>query len=350
MKNADHIHTNDNPWGSDKPRQKSQKDRGSKNNNVDYIFSRGGGSGGGNGDMPFNMPQKNIIWIAIVGLIGIWLISGFYQVNPDEEGLVLRFGKWEKTTQPGWHYHLPYPIERVLKPKVTATNQIEIGFTNKDESLMLTGDRNIVDVSVIVQWRIKNARDFLFNIRDTRHTIKAVTESVIREIMGQTPIDVTFAEGRADIQSQAKERVQQILDHYQSGVQITEVNLKEVNPPQSVIDSFRDVDRAYAQQESKINEAETVRNKVVPQARGESAKILEQAIAYKNAVIAKAQGEVAQFKAVLKEYEANPGIIKKQMYFDTMEKVLQKAHKVILNGDAAKGVLPHMKLPALTTK
>lgn len=159
---------------------------------------------------------------------------------------MLRFGRLARTAEPGWHYHLPYPIEQVIKPKVTQTNQIVIGMGNPEESLMLTGDRNIVDVTVIVQWHIKNAQDFLFNIRDPERTIKIVTESAIRDIIGQMPIDLTFAEARAEIQDRAKELVQKILDSYGSGVRVTEVNLKDVNPPQPVIESFREVDRAFS--------------------------------------------------------------------------------------------------------
>lgn len=227
------------------------------------------------------------------------------------------------------------------------TNQITIGFGNPDESLMLTGDRNIVDLSVIVQWHIKDPEEFLFNIRNPQQTIKAATESAIREIIGQTPIDSTFAEGRAEIQEQARQDVQKILNSYKAGINVTEVNLKDVNPPLSVIESFREVDRAYSDQERMLNEAETYRNDVVPKARGEAAHIVEDANGYKASAIAQAQGGTAHFKALLKEHAKNPTLMERRLYYETMERALKDANKVIVDAKGAHGVLPHMQLPAV---
>lgn len=286
----------------------------------------------------------------IVCLLGtLWLLSGFYQVNPDEQGLVLRFGRWVQTTEPGWHYHLPSPIEQVLKPRVTLTNQIPIGEANGEDSHMLTGDRNIVDVGVIVQWHIRNAPDYLFNLREPEQTIRAVTESVIREIMGRMPIDHTFAEGRAEIQQQAKEHVQKILDSYHAGVQITEVNLSGVNPPPPVIESFREVDRANADRERLFNEAESYRNDVVPKARGEASHIVQDALAYKEATIARAQGEASRFLSIGAEYAKNPDSVKKRLYYETMERVYKDASKILMPSKGAP-FLPHMAIAAATPK
>lgn len=294
--------------------------------------------------LPFK-DSGSILWIAGILLAGAWLISGFYQVNPDEEGLVLRFGRLVQKTTPGWHYHIPFPVEKVLKPKVTTTNQITIGFGDTDESLMLTGDRNIVDVSVIVQWNIKNAEEFLFNIRQPEQIIKAVTESAIRDIIGQILIDRAFAEGRTEIQLKAKELVQEILDRYGAGVTITEINLKDVNPPQSVIESFREVDRANSDQERMINEAESYRNKKIHESRGQAAEIIAQGQAYKESILAKASGETGRFLLVAAQYAKSPQIMRTRLYLEMMEKVLESGQKILMEGKNA--VLPHLALPPL---
>jgi membrane protease subunit HflK len=341
MKSAGTRLHHDGPWGNPQNqeegfRPKEKLDSFFKSPQFDQFFSGGNKS----------------LW-AIVGIVflGAWIGSGFYQVNPDEEGIVLRFGKWIRTTEPGWHYHLPYPVEVVLKPKVTTTNQINIGFGSQDESLMLTGDRNIVDASVIVQWHIKDAGKYLFNLRDPQETIKAVTESALREIIGQTPIDSTFAEGRAEIQQSARALVQQILDSFQAGVQVTAVNLKNVNPPQPVIEAFREVDRAYSDQERLLNEAETYRNDIVPKARGEASQILADGKGYQESIVAQAKGSTQRFLSVLKEYKKAPAVTSQRLYLETMEKVLQEANKVIMDSKAApQGMLPHMALPTLQNK
>jgi len=328
------IFTMDNPWGG------SSSNKGPKEENV-FHFKKPSFQ-----NMPFGNPLTTFI-VAVGALLCLWLLSGFYQVNPNEEGLVLRFGALVRTAQPGWHYHLPYPIEEVLKPKITQTNQINIGMGNTDESLMLTGDRNIVDVMVIVQWHIKDAKDFLFNIKEPEKTIKAATESAIRDIISQMPIDFTFAEGRSEIQDKAKILVQKILDHYHAGVQITEVNLKDVNPPQPVIESFREVDRAYADQERMFNEAEAYKNDVVPRARGDGAKIVQDGHAYRDSLIAQANGDTQRFLSMLKEYKKAPDITKQRLYFESLEKIFSKAHKVFVDSKHSAPILSHMALPAI---
>lgn len=328
------INMNEGPWGSKSPWSGS---KGSGGSNVENLFRNGGPS------FPFG--NKILYSICAVLIVLFWLGSGLFQINPDEEGLVLRFGALDRVAMPGWHYHLPFPVEQVWKQKVTTTNQITIGFGKGDESLMLTGDRNIVDASVIVQWHIKNAEDFLFNIRDPQNTVKAATESAIREIIGQTDIDETFAEGRAEIQIKARVLVQKILDSYAAGIQITEVNLKDVNPPPPVIESFREVDRAYADQERMYNEAQAYYNDVVPRARGEGAGITERGESDKASAIAKAEGEVAGFN-VFREAKKTDSTLEDRLYLETMEVILQDAHKVIVQGK--NNVLPHMAIGALT--
>ncbi len=329
------IHMNESPWGS----KKSWSSNGpSKGPNIEELFKGGGPS------FPFR--NRVLYSVIIVLCAALWLGSGLYQINPDEEGLVLRFGALNRVTGPGWHYHLPFPVERIWKQKVTTTNQITIGFGNPDESLMLTGDRNIVDASIIVQWHIKDAEAFLFNIRDPQHTVKAATESAIREIIGQTPIDETFAEGRAEIQEKARTLVQNILDSYGAGIQITEVNLKDVNPPPPVIESFREVDRAYADQERMFNEAQAYYNDVVPRARGEAAKLTEQGIADKASAIAGADGEVARFNA-FREEKKSDSTLEDRLYLETMENILKDARKVVVSSHTG-AFLPHMAIGALT--
>lgn len=330
------INMNEGPWGSKSP---WSGNKSSKGPNVENLFKNGGPS------LPFG--NKVLYSVGAFLLILFWLGSGLYQINPDEEGLVLRFGALERVASPGWHYRLPFPIEQVWKQKVTTTNQITIGFGNQDESLMLTGDRNIVDASIIVQWHIKNAEDFLFNIRDPQNTVKAATESAIREIIGQTPIDATFAEGRSEIQIKARALVQEILDSYGAGIQITEVNLKDVNPPPPVIESFREVDRAYADQERMFNEAQAYYNDVVPRARGEGAGITEKGESDKSTAIAIAEGEIARFNA-FREAKKVDSTLEDRLYLETMESILQDAQKVIVNGKN-NPILPHMPIGAIAS-
>jgi membrane protease subunit HflK len=323
-----------NPWDiPSSPKKEPEKKSGDFFENVPPLFRD-----------PHE--KKPFIIGGIALLILGWLLSGFYQVNPDEQGIVLRFGKWTETTKEGWRYHLPYPIEQVLKPKITVTNQINIGFGSLDESLMLTGDRNIVDLSFTVQWRIQDPIEFLFNIRDIEKTIKCAAESVMRDTVGQIPIDRTLAEGRSDIELIVQEKLQALLAQYKSGVMITRVSLKKVDPPQQVIEDFLEVERAQSDQGRIINQAQAYHNEVLPKARGEAAEILASARGYKEALIAKAEGEAKRFSALAKEYEKEPKLMKKRLLNETLETVYKNSKKVIV--DQKSGVLPHMALPAIT--
>lgn len=333
------IFKNSGPWGDesgqDQVQQPSKKSSSEKPEfNLNSLFNKD----------PNDM--RSIGMILGVFLIGGWLLSGFYQVNPDEQGIVLRFGKWIDTTEAGWHYHLPYPVDKVVKPKITVTNQINIGFGSKEESMILTGDRNIVDLSFVVQWRIKDPIAYLFHIRDTETTIKQASESVMRDTVGQMPIDTTFSEGRVEIETIVKRKLQELLDEYGAGVYITEVNLKNVDPPEQVVDAFYEALRADSDRERYINQAEAYANDVLPKARGEAAKIIAAAEGYREAVIAEAEGSASQFLAILKEYKKHPEIMKKRLYNETMEHVLEKAEKIVMSSKN-QGILPHMQLPAL---
>jgi modulator of FtsH protease HflK len=292
----------------------------------------------------------------IIGLIllVVWLASGVYIVQPDEQGVVLRFGQFVNTTPPGINYHLPWPIESVVTPTVTRENQINIGYgTDPDtgattdipeESLMLTGDENIVDINFSVFWLIKDAGDYLFKVEDPDAAIKAVAESAMREVVGRSQIELILTKDRQPIQDDVQKLMQQILDSYGAGVSITRVQMQKVDPPSQVIDAYRDVQAALTDQERMRNEAQAYANKVVPEARGDAARIIQQAEGYKQQVIAEAQGEAARFLSVYEEYKKAPEVTRKRIYIDTMRDVLSNMNKVILE---KSGVVPYLPLPAI---
>lgn len=262
---------------------------------------------------------RGILLIVVIA-IAIWLGTGFYRVQPDEQGVELVFGRWTDTTVPGLQYNWPAPIGTVYTPKVTKVNRTEIGYRSggdyargtgvrnvANESLMLTGDENIIDIDVTVLWRISDAGAYLFQIQYPEDTLKSVAESAVREIIGKTPIQFALTEGRARIEQDVAELIQQILDQYQAGIEVTQVQLQKVDPPQQVIDAFRDVQAARADQERLQNEAEAYRNDVLPRARGEAEKLIQEAEAYRQQVVADAEGNAARFKSVLTAYNAAQG-------------------------------------------
>ncbi len=247
---------------------------------------------------------KKPVGLILIILAFVWLASGLYRVGPDEQGVVLRFGKFVKTTQPGLHYHIPIPVETVQTPKVTKVNRIDIGFRSErdsgfsqgggvadvpQESLMLTGDENIVNIDFSVFWVIKDAGKFLFEIQDPEGTVKAAAETAMREVIAKSKIQPVLTEGRAQIEIETQEIIQSILDEYNSGIQITQVQTQKADPPDQVIDAFRDVQAARADMERSKNEAEAYANDVIPRARGEAAKIMQAAEAYKQKVVAQAE-------------------------------------------------------------
>ena len=314
-----------------------------------------GGAGGG-----FGGNRRGLVLIPLV-VIAIWLASGFYRVQPDEQGVVLRFGEWIKTTQPGLNWHFPSPIETVFTPKVTRVNRVEVGFISPSElgrdgasrdvageSLMLTGDENIVDINFVLLWQIKDAGQFLFNIRDPEPTVKAVAESVMREIIGKTPIVEATTEGRGAIELAAREQTQQILDDYAAGILVNQVQLQKVDPPSEVIDAFRDVQRAQADRERAQNEAEVFANDILPRARGEAERLLQEAQAYRQEVVARADGDAQRFVAVYDEYVKAQDVTIRRIYLETMEDVLRDMNKVVIDSSASgAGVVPYLPLPEL---
>jgi len=289
-------------------------------------------------------------------------LSGLYRVLPDEQGVVLRFGKFVSTTQPGLNYHIPYPVETALTPKVTKVNRIDIGFSSasdsgrtsgvadvSEESLMLTGDENIVNIDFSVFWVIKDAGQFLFKIQSPTETVKAAAETAMREVIAKSKLQSILTEGRSKIEMETQEIAQGLLDEYESGIQITQVQTQKADPPDQVIDAFRDVQAARADMERSKNEAEAYANDVIPRARGEAAKILQEAEAYKKQVVAAAEGEASRFVAIYNEYTKAKQVTQERMYLETMEKVLADIDKVIIDRKAG-GVVPYLPLPELTKK
>src|SRR5262245_25686095 len=311
-----------------------------------------------------NLGTKGFVLIALAAL-AIWGVSGFYRVEPDELGVVLRFGKYVRDAQPGLNYHLPYPIEAVLTPKVTQRRRIDVGMrlvedlrrgntmrNVPEESLMLTGDENIVDVDFSVLWLIKpnGAGDYLFNIQNPEGTVKAVAESAMREVIGRGLIQPILTGARQTIEGEVQELMQKTLDQYGSGIQVSQVQLQKVDPPAQVIDSFRDVQAARADAERAQNEAQTYANRRLPEARGEAAKVLQAAEAYREQTVAEATGQTARFVKVYEEYKKAPDVTRQRLYLETMERVLGGTDKIIMDSGNGTGVVPYLPLSELSRR
>src|SRR5882672_9273751 len=313
--------------------------------------------------LPGNLGGKGLSLI-VLAAIAIWGLSGFFRVEPDELGVVLRFGKFVREVPPGLNYHLPYPIESVLTPKALRVNKIDIGMlvvedlrrgrTIRDlpeESLMLTGDENIVDVDFSVLWKVKlnGVGDYLFNIQQPEGTVKAVAESAMREVVGRSNIQPILTGARQNIETAVQELMQTTLDHYGSGIQITQVQLQKVDPPAQVIDSFRDVQAARADLERAQNEAQTYANRVVPEARGKAAQITQAAEAYREQTVAEAKGATSRFLQVYDQYKKAPEVTRQRMYLETMERLFSGTDKIILDSGGAQGggIVPYLPLNEL---
>lgn len=303
-------------------------------------------------------------WIGIgaVVLLGLWAASGIYRVQPDEQGVVMRFGAFERTTMPGLNYRLPWPVESVTTPRVTRINRIDVGFRASgdtpltrpvpardviEESLMLTGDENIIDIDFAVFWRIRDAGEYLFNTRNPEQTVKLAAESVMREVVGRTPIQPALTEARAQIEQAVRTGTQFILDQYGSGIELTQIQLLKVEPPAEVIDTFRDVQRANADRERMRNEAEAYRNDIIPRARGEGQRLIQEAEGYKESQVARARGEASRFTSVLSAYQVAQDVTIRRLYLETMEEILRRNPKLLVD-DRLQGVVPYLPLDGST--
>lgn len=363
------------PWGG-----------GSSNDGRKGGGSPWGGGGRGGGSQPPDIEEMlrrsqdrmrsmlpggfgglRAIAIGALVLVVIWLLTGFYRVQPEQQGVVMTFGKWTATTSPGLNWHWPSPIQSVLTPSVTRENRVEVGYRTADgeqrgrsssrdlvqERLMLTGDENIVDVGFTVLWVIKDAGQFLFNVRDPDTLIKVAAESVMREVVGRTQIQQAFTEGRGRIETDSLTQLQSLLDQFGAGIQVRQIQLQAVDPPTQVVDAFNEVQRARADRERLRNEAEAYRNDIIPRARGEAEQMLQEAQGYREEVVNRAQGDAKRFLSVLESYKANPDVTTKRIYLETMEQVLKNSQKTIIgNGvsGSGSGVVPYLPLPELKAK
>ena len=312
-----------------------------------------------------NLGSRGFALITL-GAIVLWCVSGFFRVEPDELGVVLRFGKYVREVQPGLNYHLPYPIETALTPKALRVNKIDVGMRVVDdarrgttvrdvpeESLMLTGDENIVDVDFSVLWKIKptGVGEYLFNIQNPEGTVKAVAESAMREVIGRSPIQPILTGARQNIEAAVQDLMQKTLDHYGAGILVQQVQMQKVDPPTQVIDSFRDVQAARADLERAQNEAQTYANRVVPEARGTAARIQQDAEAYREQTVAEAIGQTSRFIRIHDEYKKAPEVTRRRMYLETMERLFGGTDKIILDsgtgGSSGQGVVPILPLNEL---
>ncbi len=344
------------PWGNsgnnnsggDKKPPKNQK-----NDEIDALLKKaqkvfggasskfgkknGGGIGGVGGAVIF-------------GVIGtVWLLSGIYIVDPAERGVVTRFGAFVEETKAGPHWHIPYPIERVRIVNVDQIRTAEIGYRSDTtrtrtgsvptESLMLTKDENIVDLKIAVQYQVQSANQYLFDVSDPDLTLRAVVESTLREVVGQSTMDFVLTEGRNEVVSRVKELTQERLNEYKAGLIVTSVNLQDAQPPEQVQSAFADVVKAREDRERLINEAETYSNDILPKARGKAARELEEASAYHDRVIAQAVGEAARFTSIVAEYQKAPEVTRNRLYIDAMSTVLSKTSKVFVGSDSSNNLL-----------
>lgn len=290
--------------------------------------------------------NKNYVLIFII----VWALTGVYVVGPDENGVVRRFGEMVRVASPGLNYHLPWPVEKVDLPKVTEVKRVEIGFRTDprdpnqyisipSEALMLTGDENILECDLIVQYQIKDAADFLFRVSAVRASVKKAAEAVLRMVIGRHSIDDALTSGKFVIQQEILDELQQLMDRYQNGTNIVQVQLQDVNPPQQVVASFKDVASAKEDKNRRINEAQGYYNSIIPNAKGDARKMVLESEAYEQSRIKRASGDAKRFLSMLTEYRKAKDVTKKRLYLETMEKILPDIRKVIVKTDKNSSVL-----------
>ena len=306
------------------------------------------------GDQEVQIPDLKIKIFPLMGIaLAFWLFTGVYMVGPDEIGVVRTFGEYTRVAQSGLNYHFPYPIEQVNTPAVTEVKRIEIGFRTlrngqyrsvEKESLMLTGDENIVDAEMIVQYKIKDPVAYLFNIMAPELTVRAAAEASLRTVVGRNKIDETLTTGKFKIQEETKSQLQAILDKYESGIHVVAVQLQDVSPPKEVIGAFKDVASAKEDKNRMINQAEGYRNDVIPKARGEAEAMIRDAEGFREARIKRSEGDAEKFTTILKEYRKAKSITRKRLYLETMEKVLPGIEKIIVPDKDSGNILNLLNL------
>ena len=334
---------NRDPWGRRADAGPPDLDELFRNLRKRFGGGSGSGNNGGNGPPP-------ALWGGLLGLlVALWLASGFYVVREGERGVVLRFGQFASTSTPGLRWHLPYPVERVLRVNIGEIRTAEVGYRSQarsraeadvtQESQMLTADENIVDVKLAVQYRVKEAADYVFKVRDPDLTVQQVAESAIREVVGKSRMEFILTEGRDAVAQQVAQLLQATLDRYQTGVEVTSVNMQDAQPPEPVQAAFFDAVKAREDEQRLINEAQAYRNEVIPRARGEVARIVADAEAYQGQIIARAEGDTARFSQIAQQYRAAPTVTRQRLYLETMEQVLSRTPKVLMSGDGSKVTL-----------
>ncbi len=353
---------NPGPWGAGPSGNASQPDFGEM---WQRLRGRFGGGGGGSGGGPFSgglgAPG---VFILIAAAVGLWLLSGFYTVGPNQVGLNLVWGAYVGKTSPGLNYNWPYPVGSVDKLNVTDRNAFNVGFVTRpdysrtnaietvdvpEESLMLTGDENIADVKFVVFWQIdpSHPEEFAFNVADPKETVKAVAESAMREIVGRSQIQKLLTAERKVIEPAAQQLMQKILSSYHAGVLVLQVSLLSVDPPEEVIASFRDVTAAQQDEARFRNQGEAYANTKVPEARGQAAAVVQAAEGYRTQTVAQAKGEASRFDQVYAQYKNAPAVTRERIYLETMEKVLGRAQKVVIDDPQGRGVVPYLPLPEI---
>ncbi len=318
---------------------------------ITPMKGNGGDNGGGRFSLSFLQVGGSLIVVALIIILALWLGSGFYTVAPAERGVIRIFGRFSSEVGPGLHWRWPRPIGVVNAPKVEEIKRIELGFRTIDpgpparyidrpeESLMITGDENIVDAEIIVQYKIKNAPNYLFNVRDVIGALGDASEAALRQVIGSKAIDEALTTGKADIQRETKELLQEIMDTYNAGISIVQVQLQDVTPPVEVVPAFKDVASAREDRSRLINEARGYQNDIIPEARGEAEKTIKEAEAYKEEKIKRAQGDADRFNEILAEYGKAKDITEKRLYLETMESILPGVRKFIIDSSASKGSL-----------
>jgi len=348
-----------NPWGNKPGQQPPDLDEVIRRLQQRFSGMFGGSGSGGSGGGGITGPGKGAMMGVVIIALLLWVASGIYVIAADEEGVVLRFGKNVATQGPGLNWHLPYPVETVEKVPVTRVQRLEIGFRNlsqgrnrkiPQEALMLTKDENIVDISFIVQYKIRDAANYLFNVAHATKTVRDAAESAIREVIGRTMIDDVLTIKKAAVEVEVQKLIQSILTGYKVGISVTTVKLQDVQPPERVIQEFKDVASAREDRERAKNEAQAYANDIIPNARGEAKKMVLDAEAFEKSVVDRAEGEARRFVSVLKAYRTAPDVTRKRLYLDAMQDVFSRVDKIIVDKAIAGRVLPYLPLDRMRGK